>query len=206
MWECPPLLQTAIEALIPVDKMSRFLEDDAVPFINDDLITEIVNQCTKHQIDPGMASALMNGLAKIGGNANNHRALVRSGSIPLGVALMAYHPEDLHVCETVLMLLLPFSFNLEITRLMSEAGAVPVLVSAMVRGRCDGARLALVFAAADGAVLCVLCSGWWYSVACGTCACHRQLLTALACRVTVDRRAGDARGRADAPLWCRHEG
>jgi hypothetical protein len=83
-------------------------------------------------MDPGMAAGLMNGLAKIGGNANNHRALVRSGSIGLGVALMAYHPDDLHVCETVLMLLLPFSFNLEITRLMSEAGAVPVLVAAMV--------------------------------------------------------------------------
>ncbi len=82
----------------------------------------------------------MNGLAKIGGNSNNHRALVRSGSIPLAVALMAYHPEDLHVCETVLMLLLPFSFNLEITRLMSEAGAVPVLVSAMV---CTLVRVAL---------------------------------------------------------------
>ncbi len=80
-----------------------------------------------------MAAGLMNGLAKIGGNANNHRALVRSGSIGLGVALMAYHPDDLHVCETVLMLLLPFSFNLEITRVMSEAGAVPVLVAAMVR-------------------------------------------------------------------------
>ncbi len=30
VWECPPLLLTAITALFPVDKMARFLEDEAV--------------------------------------------------------------------------------------------------------------------------------------------------------------------------------
>jgi hypothetical protein len=67
VWDCPASFQAALDALLPVDKMSRFLEDEAVTVINADVIAEAVRQCGVHQMDAGVASALLNGLAKIAG-------------------------------------------------------------------------------------------------------------------------------------------
>ena len=133
VWQCPPLLQAAIDALYPVDKMARFLEDEAVTVFQDEIIFHAVAQLNTHSHDAGIAGALLNGLGKIAGNTANHRALVGSDIIVLAVTLMASMPDDLHVCESAANLLLPFSFNLDFTRIISDAGAVPVFVAVTVR-------------------------------------------------------------------------
>lgn len=86
-----------------------------------------------HSHDPGIAGCLLSGLAKVACNTANHPTLVGSNVVPLAVSIMATMPDDLHVCESVANVLLPFSFNLEYTRSISDAGAVPVFVAVTVR-------------------------------------------------------------------------
>jgi hypothetical protein len=135
VWECPDKLNRAIQALYPVDKMSRFLEDEAVTVFPGDIISHAVYQLNTHSHDAGISGNLLSGLAKVAGNAGNHKALAASGLLPLATSIMASMPDDLHVCESVAMLLLPFSFNLDYTRAISDAGAVPVFVAVTV-GHC----------------------------------------------------------------------
>ncbi len=59
VWECPRLLQVAIDALLPVDKMSRFLEDEAVTVFPEEIIVHAVAQVHAHSHDAGAVLLFM---------------------------------------------------------------------------------------------------------------------------------------------------
>ena len=132
-WDAPALMTAAVESVFPVDRMARFLEDDAVTLINGDIITGLVEVCVDQMHDVGVTAALASGLAKVAGNTGNHGVLVGAGTVALGVSLLNSHMQDIHTCEAVTQLLLPFSFNLDYTRVIATADAVPVLIRTMER-------------------------------------------------------------------------
>jgi hypothetical protein len=131
-WEAPPAISAAMKELLSVDRITRALEDEAVPAVPGGVVAGIVAGIVAHAHDPGVVGLLLGALAKMAANPDNHAAIAESGALrKVADAVREHgHLEDARVCEALAALVLPLSFDPPLVRrLLAPSGIAALLVA-----------------------------------------------------------------------------
>ena len=131
-WEAPPAISAAMKELLSVDRITRALEDEAVPAVPGGVVAGIVAGIVAHAHDPGVVGLLLGALAKMAANPDNHAAIAESGALrKVADAVREHgHLEDARVCEALAALVLPLSFDPPLVRrLLAPSGIATLLVA-----------------------------------------------------------------------------
>jgi hypothetical protein len=123
-------MDAAMAELCAVDRLTRVLEDEAVPAVPAATFSSLLAALKAHPHDPGVVGIIVSALGKFAANPDNHAALESSIALVVGTIHGNRHADDARVAEGFVSLILPLSFDPSfVSAVLAPAGVTPLLIT-----------------------------------------------------------------------------